>query len=240
MSKPTVSAAGGAMPAEGRTSRRAALGAMASLPALAILPGAVLAAPPSAEAGYRGPGVYTGQGVAAIVGAPLETANGVDIGPTMSGLFVPVILTKRDGRVSRFLLAIDHSAEFGLTLSARLDAEAVRSIADSWIRRTARTDPIFAAIDRHKVAFNQVRVGFDRRLAREQGGEVTLAEREAACAAEDEALQDLIATIPTTVAGARAAIGYLVMLDQGCVPETSGKFLATLLKSPLLTESANG
>jgi hypothetical protein len=40
MSKPTASAAGGAMPAEGHKTRRAALGALASVPALAILPAA--------------------------------------------------------------------------------------------------------------------------------------------------------------------------------------------------------
>jgi hypothetical protein len=40
MSKPTVSAAGGAMPAEGHKTRRAALALFAGAPALAILPGA--------------------------------------------------------------------------------------------------------------------------------------------------------------------------------------------------------
>jgi hypothetical protein len=38
MTKPTASAAGGAMPAEGHKTRRAALGALASVPALAVLP----------------------------------------------------------------------------------------------------------------------------------------------------------------------------------------------------------
>jgi hypothetical protein len=43
MSKPTVSAAGGAMPAEGHKTRRAALALFAGAPALAVLPGAALA-----------------------------------------------------------------------------------------------------------------------------------------------------------------------------------------------------
>ena len=40
MSKPTVSAAGGAMPAEGHKTRRTALALFAGAPALAILPAA--------------------------------------------------------------------------------------------------------------------------------------------------------------------------------------------------------
>ncbi len=44
MSKLTVSAAGGAMPAEGLKTRRAALGALASLPALVAAPAAAFAA----------------------------------------------------------------------------------------------------------------------------------------------------------------------------------------------------
>jgi hypothetical protein len=59
------------------TTRRAALGALTSIPALAILPAAGMAAPSTVAAGYRGPGVYLGYGVAAIVGAPVETVNGI-------------------------------------------------------------------------------------------------------------------------------------------------------------------
>ena len=44
MSKPTVSAAGGAMPAEGHKTRRAALALFAGAPALATLPVAAIAA----------------------------------------------------------------------------------------------------------------------------------------------------------------------------------------------------
>ena len=47
MSKPTVSAAGGAMPAEGHKSRRAALALLGAAPALAILPAAALATAPT-------------------------------------------------------------------------------------------------------------------------------------------------------------------------------------------------
>ena len=53
--------------------------------------------------------------------------------------------------MSRFLRAIETSAEFGLTLAVGLDAEAVRSLADGWFGRAA-VDPVFAAIERHKVA----------------------------------------------------------------------------------------
>lgn len=37
-----------------------------------------------------------------------------------------------------------------------------------------------------------------------------------------------------TLAGARAVIAWLVELDRGRAPETSGEYLRTLLCSPLL------
>jgi hypothetical protein len=49
MSKQTVSADGGAMPAQGLPTRRAALSALAGIPALAILPAAARAAPTAVD-----------------------------------------------------------------------------------------------------------------------------------------------------------------------------------------------
>jgi hypothetical protein len=44
----------------------------------------------------------------------------------------------------------------------------------------------------------------------------------------------LIETPPQTAAGVRAAIAHLVSIETGCgVPETGGRFLPTLLQSPL-------
>jgi hypothetical protein len=222
-------------------SRRAAFGALAGVPALAILPGAALAAPSAVEAGYRGPGVYTGQGVAAIVGAPVETVNGIDIGPAVSGQFVPIILTELDGRVSRFLRAIETSAEFGLTLAVGLDAEAVRSLADGCFKGAA-VDPIFAAIEHHRAAeaaFVATLNPADDVFAKEHGREVTQADldaRDAAQSAGDDVLDELLATVPVSAAGARAALGYLIDYDDG---DHLAAFAPALLKSPLLTDGAN-
>ena len=235
------SAADGAMPAQGLQTRRAALCALASGAMLAIPAAAALAAPSTIAAGYRGPGVYTGQGVAAIVGAPVDKVNGVDIGPAFSGQFVPVILTEGNGRVSRFLRAIETSAEFGLTLAVGLDAEAVRSLADGWFGRAA-ADPIFTAIERHKVAeaaFGEGLKSTDEVRASEQGREVTQADRDA-CEVADQASEDvlaeLLASVPVSAAGARAALEYLIDFDDGY---HLAAFAPTLLKSPLLMEGKN-
>ena len=39
-------------------------------------------------------------------------------------------------------------------------------------------------------------------------------------------------------AGMRAAIEYFVKFDTGCMPDASGAFLATFLKSPVLATKA--
>jgi len=88
----------------------------------------------------------------------------------------------------------------------------------------AQTDPIFAAIERHKEAYKAFYK--DEDLTQEEGDEET-----AACEA-------LLATVPTTKEGIRAALEWLIKFDEHCVPETSGKFLPTLLKSPALIGGA--
>jgi hypothetical protein len=87
------------------------------------------------------------------------------------------------------------------------------------------TDPTFAAIERHREAWRLV-------VETESDEPAYEAIREA----EQEALDALFALPPITVAGMRAAIEWMVKYDDGCVPETSGAFLATLLDSPLLAE----
>jgi hypothetical protein len=69
---------------------------------------------------------------------------------------------------------------------------------------TAGADPIFAAIERHKLAFDTFCATCSRTddvLAQEQGREVTEADEAAYAAAndaEDEAIETLIQTAPTT------------------------------------------
>jgi hypothetical protein len=101
----------------------------------------------------------------------------------------------------------------------------------------AADDPIFAAIERHKAAeaaFIATLDPTDEVLATEQGRETTQADREAheaASAASDAATDDLLATVPVSAAGARAALEYLIGFDDGY---HLGDFAPTLLKSPLL------
>ncbi len=102
-------------------------------------------------------------------------------------------------------------------------------------------DPIFAAIDRHKDAWRSFLPACnltDEVLAEQQGREVTEADEavyEAAGDAEIEALEALIETPPTTKAGARAAIEWLLEYNRGCAPRDVGRFAVTLLRSPVLT-----
>ncbi len=72
------------------------------------------------------------------------------------------------------------------------------------------------------------------------GREASDADRAARAAnrAETEASNALIAIAPTTLAGMRAAIAWFVQYDDGCIPETSGRFLAILFKSLLLDDGA--
>jgi hypothetical protein len=131
----------------------------------------------------------------------------------VSGQFVPVILTEGDGRVFRYLRAIETSAEFGLTLALSLDEEIVGSIANSWVRPRS-DDPVYAAIERHKeacTAFNAECGKLD-----EIEGEPTreaVAPYNAANEAEHAARLELAETTPTTRDGASAALAYLTAGD---------------------------
>lgn len=101
-------------------------------------------------------------------------------------------------------------------------------------------DPIFAAIERHRAAeaicLDTVNPA-DIIWCNQNGVPLTpeaVAANDAANKAEYAALTALIATVPTTLAGVRAAVTYFVEFDEANVPETSGKFMRTLLRSPAL------
>ena len=104
----------------------------------------------------------------------------------------------------------------------------------------AGNDPIFAAIERHKAAWSAFLPTCDLTdevLAKQQGREVSEADEaahEAADDAESEALDALVETAPTTKAGARAAIEWLIEYNRGCEPRDIGRFAMTLLRSPVL------
>jgi hypothetical protein len=46
-------------------------------------------------------------------------------------------------------------------------------------------------------------------------------------------LAELQETPPTTLAGARAAMAWLIEYDEPNIPETSGAYLRTLIRSPI-------
>ena len=124
-----------------------------------------------------------------------------------------------------FLAAGPAAAVFGaLALSAALPS----------------VDPIFAAIERHKAAwdaFGEAGPAADNILAKQQGRVVTQADCDALDAAselEREVFGEMLNTSPTTLPGLRAAVEHLAEIERGCVPEASGYFLFKLLKSPLL------
>lgn len=106
--------------------------------------------------------------------------------------------------------------------------------------RVQPPDPIFAAIARHKAAWDAFGIACaatDEVLAKQQGRKITpadIAADEAAVEVERQALEDMIEVVPQTAAGMRAAIAHMVYIERGCVPEMGGRFLTALLESPLL------
>jgi hypothetical protein len=105
-----------------------------------------------------------------------------------------------------------------------------------------QADPILAAIERHNEAwrsFEAVCQLTDNVLAEQEGREVTQEDEAAYDVArdiEESLMDDLLATVPTTKAGARAAIKHLIRYDRGCEPRAAGAFAATLLLSPVLAD----
>jgi len=96
-------------------------------------------------------------------------------------------------------------------------------------------DPVFAAIARHKAAwaaFLETVDPLDNVEGEQAGTKEELAYMEATTAA-DEALEAFLATPPTTLAGLRAALEYVIEIDSGRLPDNSGRIAATLLRSPV-------
>jgi hypothetical protein len=104
--------------------------------------------------------------------------------------------------------------------------ELCRSEGKAWSLRDfekgapAELDPIFGLVAAHKTAWAQF-VELDERDPEtfEEGGR-----------AADAAMYELMNTPPTTLAGMRAIIQYLIDLDD----DTGYYYLPTLLRSPLL------
>jgi hypothetical protein len=54
----------------------------------------------------------------------------------------------------------------------------------------------------------------------------------------DATKAELLETPPTTLTGARAAIAWLVEYDEPNIPETSGEYMRTLIRSPIFAQAA--
>ena len=90
---------------------------------------------------------------------------------------------------------------------------------------TRKDDPIFDLIEAHREAWAKaVEADYADELA---------AEREERHRLAKDALAKLLETPPATLAGVRAIIEYLVEWDKECIPEDSGEYLPTLLRSPI-------
>ena len=104
----------------------------------------------------------------------------------------------------------------------------------------ASTDPIIAAIERHRgawLASGDLCRAIDEVAAARRGQRVGQAdwdalERESANA--EKALEELLATPPQSLDGIRVAITYILDFDSGCIADLARPFLTTLLKSPIL------
>ena len=92
----------------------------------------------------------------------------------------------------------------------------------------AESDPVLALVVQVRAAWE--RLGEVLKEA-EEGGMVD----EAHCPVDD-AMAELLETPPTTLAGAHAAIAWLVEYDAPNVPKASGKYLRTLLRSPVFPD----
>jgi len=135
-------------------------------------------------------------------------------------------------------------AMLGRTAAAALTTP----LAAAAIAHAGEPDPIFPAIDRHRrleVAFGDTCKLTDKVAAQEEGRTITPADYEIFERAEDaadEALEVLIATTPTTVAGVRAMLTYV--FDHRIFgwqdEERDDACLASILRSPVLAEDARG
>ena len=105
-------------------------------------------------------------------------------------------------------------------------------------------DPVLAAIERHKTAWRAFRAACDRTdevKAESNGRGVTEADEAAYHAAnevEERAFEAPLDMPLQTAQGAVAQIEYLRQLDFDLISGASRRFLATLLRSPLITGAA--
>lgn len=116
----------------------------------------------------------------------------------------------------------------------RLAKAEARSNAGASASLASAPDPIFDLIEAHRTAWARIadaQANLEATLPKNEfTTEVAARDREF-----DDAANKLFETPPATPSGARAIIGYLIEWDKEHDPETSYKYLQTLLRSPMLT-----
>jgi hypothetical protein len=96
-------------------------------------------------------------------------------------------------------------------------------------------DPIFDLIEAHRTAWARI-VDAQKNLQSALSKDAFTVEIEARGREVDDAWDKLLKTPPATPGGARAIIEYLIEWDKESDPETSYKYLSTLLLSPIFAE----
>ena len=107
-------------------------------------------------------------------------------------------------------------------------------------KTTTVGDPVLIAIEAHRSAWATYRA-IEGQLEAKRLSNVTPSEFEAtdrAYAAARYAMETLKRTPPTTLAGCKAAIFYIVGRTAGCLLDDSGEILRSLRRSPLLASMA--
>jgi capsular polysaccharide biosynthesis protein len=102
---------------------------------------------------------------------------------------------------------------------------------------SALGDPIFAAIERHKAAYearDATRFAMDDVINTREASQAEWDAYERAHENEDAAFNDLLTNAPETSAGTRAIIAHLISLDDGRLSQKMKRLLTLLLKSRLL------
>ena len=143
------------------------------------------------------------------------------------------------------LPAIDRRAALSGIAAAAAAAIAAPHVAKAAPAASAAADPVFAAIERHKVAWARLDVACrltDTVAAEQEGRTISDADEAENSAANDDetaAFFAVISTVPQSKAGARALIEYVGRLDDlTAVDEALPTFLATLLRSTLIAGEA--
>jgi hypothetical protein len=136
--------------------------------------------------------------------------------------------TNRRAVLSGFLLA-GAAAATALPASAAPGLTALSTI--DRVMAGAEPDPVLGLVANLSVAWDQLGEALKETTHFEYHPLVEKAHCEI-----DAALAELQATPPTTLAGARAAIEWLVEYDEHNAPEDSGLYLRTLSRSPIFAQ----